>query len=78
MKLVADSRGRLTAAEIFEPGKAFDVLRLPNGQILISELAKKETPVVRPRRVKGRLRGAAIELDRASVAAAVRAERDER
>jgi hypothetical protein len=78
MKLIADSRGRLTAADIFQPGKAFDVMRLPNGQILISELARKETPVVRPRRIKGRLRGAAVELPRAAVAAAVRAERDDR
>jgi hypothetical protein len=78
MTLTADSRGRLTAAEIFQPGKSFDVVRLPSGQILISELARKEAPIVRSRRVQGRLRGAALVISRETVAAGVRAERDER
>jgi hypothetical protein len=64
--------------EIFPPGKSFEAIRLPNGQILISELARKEPPTIRPRRINGKLRGAAVELTRADIAAAVRAERDER
>jgi hypothetical protein len=38
----------------------------------------KEVPLVKPRRVNGRLRGADIVLSRETVAAAVRADRDER
>jgi hypothetical protein len=46
MKLIADSRGRLAAREIFRPGKAFDVKPQPDGSIRLIELVEKEVPVV--------------------------------
>ncbi|MEW6307029.1 MAG: hypothetical protein AB1705_26495 [Verrucomicrobiota bacterium] len=42
------------------------------------ELTEKPVPVVKPRRVKGRLRGADVRLSKETLAAAVRAERDAR
>jgi len=48
----------------------------PDGSIRVVELV--QIPVVKPRRVDGRLRGADICLSRETVAAAVRAERDAR
>jgi len=32
MKLVADSRGRLTASDLFRPGSAYDATQLPDGK----------------------------------------------
>lgn len=78
MKLVADDKGRLTCAELFPPQTAFDAVREPDGTIRLAEIPEKEVPVVRPRRINGRLRGADIELDAETIAAAVRADRDER
>lgn len=78
MKLVADSRGRLTAAELFRPGKAYDATRQPDGTIRLAELVEKEVPVIRPRRVGGRLRLIGVELSSDAIAAAIQAERDER
>lgn len=45
MKLIADSRGRLTAAELFKPGRAFDASVMPDGSIRIVELVEKAVPV---------------------------------
>jgi hypothetical protein len=42
MKLVADSRGRLAAREIFRPGAAFDVAFQPDGTIRVVELTEKK------------------------------------
>ena len=78
MKLTTDDRGRLTSAGLFRPNAAFNAEPQPDGSIRLIELAEREVPVVKPRRVNGRLRGAAIELSRSQVAAAVRAERDDR
>ena len=78
MKLVADSNGRLACKELFRPGKAFSAERQPDGSIRLIELVEKEVPIVKPRRINGRLRGADIRLSRETVAAAVRADRDSR
>jgi len=78
MTLTADNKGRVTAAEIFTPGKSFETIKLSTGQIIMSELTRKEPPTLRVRRVNGKLRGAAVELSREVVAAAVRSERDSR
>jgi hypothetical protein len=75
MKVMTDSSGRL-AADLFRPNATFDVSRQADGTIRIAELAA--VPVLKPRRVNGRLRGAAVNLPRETVAAAVRADRDER
>lgn len=63
-------------ADLFRPNTAFDVSRQSDGVIRIAELT--EVPVLKPRRVNGRLRGAAVNVSRETVAAAVRADRDER
>ena len=56
MKLVADSYGRLTAAELFRPGAAYDATRLADGKIMVVELVEKPLPVVKiVRRGKRRL-----------------------
>ena len=47
MKLVADSRGRLTAADLFRPGAAYDATRLPDGKIVVVELVEKQMPKAR-------------------------------
>ena len=78
MQLTADERGRLASAELFSPKATFDATILPDGSIRLVELAAKQVPVVKPRRVNGRLRGADVPLRRETVAAAVRAERDAR
>ena len=76
MKLTADDRGRLGNAELFRPKATFDATVEPDGSIRLVEL--KQVPVVKPRRINGRLRGADVVLNRQTVAAAVRAERDGR
>jgi hypothetical protein len=55
MKLVADSRGRLTAADLFRPGTAFDASPQPDGSIRIVELVEKKTPRARIVRRGGRM-----------------------
>ena len=45
MKLIADSRGRLTSAELFQPGKAFDASVMSDGSIRIVELVEKSVPI---------------------------------
>ena len=47
-----------------------------DGSVRLVELT--QVPIVKPRRVDGRLRGAEVCLSRETVAAAVRAERDAR
>ena len=78
MKLTADERGRLASAELFRPKATFDATVQPDGSIRLVELAEKQVPVVKPRRINARLRGADVALSRETVAAAVRAERDAR
>ena len=76
MKLTSDSQGRLGSAELFRPKADFEATVQPDGSIRVVELT--QVPVVKPRRVDGRLRGAEVRLTRETVVAAVRAERDAR
>lgn len=76
MKLTADEQGRLASAELFRPKVTFEATVQPDGSIRLVELAP--VPVVRPRRLNGRLRGADVRMNRDTVAAAVRADRDSR
>jgi len=78
MKLTADERGRLASAELFRPKAIFEATVQPDGSIRLVELAATQVPVVKPRRINGRLRGAEVALNRDTVAAAVRAARDTR
>lgn len=78
MKLVADDKGRLTCAQLFPPRAAFDATKQPDGSVRLVELVEKPVPIVRPRKVGGRLTGASVRLDRNTVAAAVRADREAR
>jgi len=76
MKLTADSQGRLGSAELFRPQADFEATVQMDGSVRLVELT--QVPIVKPRRVDGRLRGAEVSLSRETVAAAVRAERDTR
>ena len=76
MKLTADSQGRLGSAELFRPQADFEATVQMDGSVRLVELT--QVPIVKPRRVDGRLRGAEIDLNREIVAAAVRTERDAR
>jgi hypothetical protein len=76
MKLTADSQGRLGCAELFRPKADFEATVQPDGSVRLVELT--QVPVVKPRRIDGRLRGADVRLSRETVASAVRAERDAR
>jgi hypothetical protein len=76
MKLTADSQGRLGSAELFRPKADFEATVQLDGSIRLVELT--QVPVVKPRHVNGRLRGAEVSLSRHAVAGAVRAERDAR
>jgi hypothetical protein len=78
MKLTADEQGRLASAELFRPKATFDATIQPDGSIRLVEITEKAAAIVKPRRLNGRLRGAEVALRREIVAAAVRAERDER
>jgi hypothetical protein len=76
MKLTTDSRGRLGSADLFQPKADFEATVQPDGSIRLVQLTR--IPIIKPRRVNGRLRGADVRLTRSTVAAAVRAERDAR
>lgn len=78
MRVTTDARCRMQSRELFKPNTPYDGATGPDGRIQFVELAPKEPPVVKPRRIGGRLRGALVPLSRAAVAAAVRAERDAR
>jgi hypothetical protein len=76
MKLTADNQGRLGSTVLFRPETDFEATVQPDGSVRLVELT--QVPVVKPRRVDGRLRGADVHLSRELVAAAVRAVRDAR
>lgn len=76
MKLTADNEGRVGSPALFRPQAQFEATVQPDGSIRLVELT--QVPVVKPRIVDGRLRGAEVLLSRQTVAAAVRAERDAR
>ena len=70
MKLTADSQGRLGSAELVRPQADFEATVQADGSVRLVELT--QVPVVKPRRIDGRLRGADVRLSRETVAAAVR------
>lgn len=76
MKLIADSRGRLAAREIFRPGKIFDVTPQPDGSIRLMELVERAVPVVRLKKSRAGLFSTAQPLTHDQARAAVRADRD--
>ena len=78
MKLVADDNGRLACKSLFTPKRAFSAERQADGSIRLVELVEKEVPVVRARKVNGRWMGAEMQLDRAKVVRAIRADREAR
>jgi hypothetical protein len=78
MKLVADSRGRLTAADLFRPGTAFDASRQADGSIRIVELIEKDVPVVKPIRTKEGFLMLPVKIPREKIIRAIRADRDAR
>ena len=78
MKLATDDLCRLQSSELFKPNTPYQAERKADGSVGLIELAKKGVPVVKPRRVNGRLRGAGIKVPRELVAAANRADRDSR
>jgi hypothetical protein len=78
MKLVADDNGRLACKSLFTPKKAFSAERQPDGSIRVVELVEKEIPVVRARKVNSRWMGADLQLDRAKVISAIKADREAR
>jgi hypothetical protein len=73
---VADSRGRLTAADLFRPNTAFDASRQPDGSIRVVELVKKEVPVVKPVRTKEGFLMLPVKISRKEIVRAIRADRD--
>ena len=76
MKLIADSRGRLTAADIFRPNTAFDVSYQADGSIRVVELVEKEVPVVKVKRNRDGTYDCPMGLTWAEIRAAIRADRD--
>jgi hypothetical protein len=78
MKLVADSKGRLTAANLFRPNTAFDASRQPDGSIRVVELVEKEPPIVRARKINGRWTGADLKIDRQAIVESIRQDRESR
>jgi hypothetical protein len=76
MKLIADSRGRLTAADLFRPNTAFDASYQPDGSIRVVELVEKEVPVVKVKRNKDGTYNVPRLMTRAEIRAAIRADRD--
>ena len=78
MKLVADERSRIASTVLFKAGAAYEAKKGADGRIILVELVPADVPTVQPRRIKGRLRGADVPLQRETVAAVVRADRDSR
>ena len=78
MKLVADSNGRLACKNLFPPGRPFSAERMADGSIRLMELVEKEVPTIQPVRTQGGFLMLPTKLDRKTVAAAIRADRDSR
>lgn len=78
MTLTCDELGRLNGDGLLRPNAAYQAAVEPDGSIRLIEVTSAEVPVVSPRMVDGCLVGADVPLDRAKVAAAIRAERDAR
>ena len=77
MKLIADSKGRLTSAELFPPFKPFSAERQEDGSIRIVELVEKEVRIVKPVMTKNGLIVSPVKIGREAIRAAIRADRDE-
>ncbi len=75
MKLVADSRGRLAAIEMFRPGSVFDASRQPDGSIRVIELVEKEVPVDRSNLKNGSFECPRL-MTREQICQAIRTDRD--
>ena len=78
MKLIADSRGRLAAIEMFPPGTVFDASRQPDGSIRVIELVEKEVPVVPVKFKKDGSFACPRLMTREQISQAIRADRDAR
>lgn len=78
MKLVADSNGRLACKELFPPGKPFSARRMSDGSIRLIELVEKEVPTVTPLRTREGFLMLPVKVDRKTISAAIRADRDAR
>lgn len=76
MKLIADARGRLTAAELFKPGKAFDASPMPDGSIRIVELVEKTVSTAEIQIKRNGTISCTQRPSRESISAALRADRD--
>ena len=76
MKLIADAKGRLTAAELFKPGRAFDASPMPDGSIRIIELTEKQVPEAKVTFRRDGTFAVSQRPGRASIIAALRADRD--
>ena len=76
MKLIADSRGRQAAREIFRPGKTFHVTPQPDGSIRLRELVEREVPVVKLKKNRAGVFSTPRPLTRDEARAAIRADRD--
>lgn len=55
MKLVTDDRCRIQSRELFKPNTPYQGERTADGRIQFVELVEKDVPVIKIRRVKGRL-----------------------
>ena len=78
MKLIADENGRLGCKELFTPRKPFSAERQRDGSIRVIALVEKEVPVVRPLRTREGFLMLPRKLDRKTISAAIRADRDAR
>ena len=78
MKLIADDDGRLACKGLLTPRRAFSPTRQPDGSIRLIELLEKGVPVVRPVRTMEGFVMLPRGLDRKTITAAIRADRDAR
>ena len=78
MKLIADSRGRLAAMELFRPGTVFDVTRQADGSLRVVELVEREVPVVKVKFNKDGTFECPKLMSREEIVAYIRADRDAR
>jgi len=78
MKLVTDSKGRLTCAELFPPNTPFSAEKQGDGSIRLIELVEKDVPVINSVRTKDGFLVSPVKVDRKLVVAAIRADRDGR
>ncbi len=83
MRLIADSRGRLTSAELFTPGAAYEASRTGDGAIVLRKLVPEQRRVkyAKVKRKNGRLVvewPAGCQVVEGAIEQAVREERDSR